>query len=233
MRFSIEAAFASIGSFAIVDEPLGVFYGTQWSRNDAGQLLIQANGLPQIEATSGNIGSPLPNWLGGLRNTFEYKAWTLSFLFDFRNGGSVWNGTKARMHNLGVSEESADREKTFIIDGVKLSDGTANDIAISARTYWRSYKGDAGGAAEEFVEDVNWVRLRDLSLGYRFDFRDKNIGIQYLNLSFTGRNLWLSTNYTGVDPETSLTGAGSNIGGLDYFNNPGSRSYLFGLSFGF
>ena len=72
------------------------------------------------------------------------------------------------------------------------------------------------------------MRLRDLSLGYRFDFRDKNIGIQYLNLSFTGRNLWLSTNYTGVDPETNLGGA-TNGQGMDYFNNPGTKSYLLGL----
>jgi len=232
---SVEAAFASIGSFAIVGEPLGVFYGTRWERQD-GQLVIQNNGLPKIAATTGNIGSPIPNWQMGLRNTFEWNRLTLSFLFDFRNGGDVWNGTWARMHNLGVSGASAAREgkeSTYIIPGVKESDGTANDIAISARTYWRSYKGDAGGAAEEFVETVNWVRLRDLSLTYSFDWSKKNWGVQYLNLSFTGRNLWLSTDYNGVDPETSLTGAGSNIGGLDYFNNPGSKSYMFGVAFGF
>lgn len=233
---SIEAAFSSIGSFAIVGEPLGVFYGTRWARDANNNLIIQANGLPKIAATTGNIGSPIPNWQMGLRNTFEWKRLTLSFLFDFRNGGDVWNGTWARMHNLGVSGASAEREganATYIIPGVKESDGTANDIAISARTYWRSYKGDAGGAAEEFVETVNWVRLRDLSLGYSLDWSKKNWGVKYLNLTFTARNLWLSTDYNGVDPETSLTGAGSNINGMDYFNNPGSKSYMFGVSFGF
>lgn len=230
---SIEAAFASIGSFAIVDEPLGVFYGTRWARTPDGQLIIQNNGLPKIDATTGNVGNPIPNWQMGIRNTFEWNNFTFSFLFDFRNGGDIWNGTWARMHNLGVSGASDDREKTFIIPGVKESDGTPNDIAISARTYWRSYKGDAGGASEEFVETVNWVRLRDLSLGYSFDWSKKNWGVQYLNLTFTARNLWLSTNYNGVDPETSLTGAGSNINGFDYFNNPGSKSYMFGVAFGF
>lgn len=230
---SIEAAFSSIGSFAIVGEPLGVFYGTRWARTDDGQLIIQNNGLPKIAPTTGNIGNPIPNWQMGIRNTFEWNRFTFSFLFDFRNGGDLWNGTWARMHNLGVSGASDDRERTFIIPGVKESDGAANDIEISARTYWRSYKGDAGGAAEEFVEEVNWVRLRDLSLGYSFDWSKKNWGVQYLNLTFTARNLWLSTNYNGVDPETSLTGAGSNINGFDYFNNPGSKSYLFGVSFGF
>ena len=235
---SIEAAFASIGSFAIVGEPLGVFYGTRWLRDGpdgtTGNLVIDdATGLPLKHPETGNVGNPIPDWLGGLRNTFTYKGFELSFLFDFRQGGDIWNGTYARMHNLGVSGDSEDRERTFVIPGVKESDGSANDIAIDATTYWRSFKGDAGGAAEEFVETVNWVRLRDLSLSYRFDWTDKNWGIQYLNLNFTGRNLWLSTNYKGVDPETSLTGAGSNLNGFDYFNNPGTRSYMFGVSFGF
>lgn len=229
---SIETAFGSIGSFAIVGEPLGVFYGTRWERQD-GQLVIQSNGLPKIADETGNVGNPIPNWLMGIRNTFEWNKFTFSFLFDIRNGGDIWNGTWARMHQLGVSGASADREGTFVIPGVKESDGSENDIEVTARTYWRSYKGDAGGAAEEFVETVNWVRLRDLSLGYSFDWSKKNWGIQYLNVNFTARNLWLSTNYNGVDPETSLTGAGSNIGGFDYFNNPGSKSYLLGVTFGF
>ena len=50
-----------------------------------------------------------------------------------------------------------------------------------------------------------------------------------LTLTFTGRNLWLKTNNTGVDPETSLTGNG-NAQGLEYFNMPGTKSWAFGLS---
>lgn len=239
---SIEAAFGSIGSFAIVGEPLGVFYGTRWARDANDNKLIGANGLPIVADQTGNVGNPLPNWLGGIRNTFEYKGVQLSFLFDFRNGGDIWNGTYARMNNLGVSEDSEDRERTFVVDGVYAPgtvidgndvSGQANSTEISANSYWRQVEGDAGGAAEQFVETVNWVRLRDASLSYRFDWSKNEKGVQYLNISLTGRNLWLSTNYKGVDPETSLTGAGSNIGGFDYFNNPGTRSYLIGVSLGF
>jgi hypothetical protein len=53
-----------------------------------------------------------------------------------------------------------------------------------------------------------------------------------LTLSFTGRNLWLSTKYTGVDPETSLQGA-SNAQGLDYFNMPSTKSYVMAFSLNF
>lgn len=239
---SIEAAFASIGSFAIVGQPYGAFYGTRWARNDQGQILIGANGRPVLDGTTGNIGNPQPDWMAGLRNTFTYKNLTFSFLFDFRKGGSIWNGTYARLNNVGRSGDSDDRERTYVVEGVYAPgtviggvdvSGQTNTTEISANAYYRQVVGDAGGAAEEFVEEVNWVRLRDVNLSYRFDFREKNYGIEYLNLSFTGRNLFLSTNYKGVDPETSLTGAGSNLNGFDYFNNPGTRSYLFGLSFGF
>jgi len=54
-----------------------------------------------------------------------------------------------------------------------------------------------------------------------------------ISVSFTGNNLFLSTPYTGVDPESSLTGAGSNAQGVDYFNNPGTKSYGFGINLTF
>ena len=48
----------------------------------------------------------------------------------------------------------------------------------------------------------------------------------------TGRNLWLSTPYEGIDPETNLMGA-FNAQGLDYFNMPNTKSYVFGLKIDF
>jgi len=47
-----------------------------------------------------------------------------------------------------------------------------------------------------------------------------------INVSISGRNLALSTNYTGVDPETSLVGS-SNAQGMDYFNMPNTKGYTF------
>ncbi|UXP34145.1 SusC/RagA family TonB-linked outer membrane protein [Reichenbachiella agarivorans] len=239
---SIESAFASIGSFAIVGEPLGVFYGTKWERDDAGNKLIGANGRPIISPESGNVGNPLPDWLAGIRNTITYKNLSFSFLLDIRRGGSIWNGTYARINQYGGTAESEDRERNYlvegvyapgtVVDGVDVS-GQTNATEITANTYYRFVVGDAGGAAEEFVEEVNWFRVRDMSLSYTFDLKDSKLGVNYLKLTAAGRNLFLDTNYKGVDPESSLTGAGSNINGLDYFNNPGSKSYLFTLSLGF
>jgi len=228
---TLEAAFASIGSFAIVGEPIGVFYGTRWLRDGAGNVIVGEDGIPIFDPQTGNVGSWIPDWTAGLRNTFTYKGVTLSFLFDFRKGGDIWNGTKARLNSIGRSADSEDRERTYIYEGVTET-GEVNVTPISAYDYFQAVVGDFGGASEEFVETVNWARLRDLSVGYTFNFGE-NASVRSINLSVTARNLWLSTNYTGVDPETSLTGAGSNLNGFDYFNNPGTKSIRFGAALSF
>ncbi len=248
-EIDIETAFSSIHSYAIVGQPYGALYGTQWERNNAGQLIISpSTGLPIVALEEGNIGNPFPDWLAGIRNTFTYKSVNLSFLFDIRKGGDIWNGTHARLNRLGRTEASAAREQTYVIEGVLAevdasgaliygSDNTVNattstnDIEVDAYDYFTAYLGDAGAALEQSVQDGSWVRLRELSLNYRWDIKDQFV--KYLDFTFTGRNLWLATDYTGVDPETSLTGAGSNVTGFDYFNMPGTRSFIFGLKAGF
>jgi TonB-linked SusC/RagA family outer membrane protein len=233
-EIDIEAAFASIGAYAIVGQPFGAFYGTQWDRNAEGQLLIKANGLPQVAATRGNLGNPYPDWTMGIRNIFSFYGFTINGLLDIREGGDLWNGTYARLNRFGTTQESADgRNQTYVIPGVKIADGTPNNIPISANSYFSNYVGDSGSAAtEQAIQDGSWVRLRELTLGYDIPL-PKNKYIYRANVYFTGRNLWLSTDYKGVDPETSLTGAGSNVGGFDYFNMPSTKSFIFGINLGF
>ncbi|MDZ4667160.1 MAG: SusC/RagA family TonB-linked outer membrane protein [bacterium] len=243
-EISLEEGFSSMGAYAIKGLPYGVLYGTRWDRTANGDFIIGANGLPRLASERGQIGNPYPRWYGGLRNTFNYKNLSFTFLFDMRVGGDIWNGTWARLNQIGVTEESAaGREKFYIIPGQKVistaPDGTEtygpNDIKIAAYNYFRTYKGDGGNyAAENAIQDGGWVRLRDIGLSYNFKFNKKaSRVIKGLQLGVTGRNLLLFTKYTGVDPETSLTGAGSNIGGWDYFNNPGTKSYTFSLKANF
>lgn len=232
-EINIETAFASIGSFAIVGQPYGAFYSTRWLRNDQGQLIIGANGLPLRDPQRGNVGNPYPDWTMGVRNIFEVYGVTINALLDIRQGGSLWNGTWARLNRFGTTAASADRDRTYVIEGVKQADGTPNDIAISANSYFSNFVGDSGAAAvEQVIQDGSWVRLRELTLGYNIPLGTLK-GVKGINIYVTGRNLWLKTDYTGVDPETSLTGAGSNVGGFDYFNMPSTKSYIVGLNLNF
>ncbi|MFM9944891.1 MAG: SusC/RagA family TonB-linked outer membrane protein [Bacteroidia bacterium] len=228
-----EQAFNSAQAYAIVGSPYGAIYGTKWKRNDAGQLIIGTNGLPMLESEKANLGNPYPDWMMGLRNSFNYKGIKLTGLLDIRQGGVTWNGTYARLNRLGRTEESTDRNRTYLIEGV-LADGSANTKEISANAYWSTYQGDGGAyATENAIQDVSWMRLRELGLSYNLKLKAIDKYVKSIDLGFVGKNLWLKTDYKGVDPETSLTGAGSNIGGFDYFNNPGIKSYIFSLKANF
>ncbi len=245
----IEAAFEDVGSFAVVGQPYGVFYGSAWQRTSDGQLIIDpSTGLPVIDPKRKALGSPYPDWLSGVRNTFTIgKNLSISMLWDFRKGGKIWNGTWARLNRLGQTEESAvDRDKPKVIEGVvatgfddqgyAIAGTDKNTTEVSAFDYYRSYVGDAGGAIESAIQDGSWARLRELSASYRINFKANAAGkkfIQYIDFNATAINLLLFTKYKGVDPETSLTGAGSNIQGFDYFNNPGVKTFSFGIRAGF
>lgn len=242
LNFSSEGSDFFSGNVTpsvIKGEPLGVLYGTAWQRDASGNMIIGSNGLPIVASQSQIIGNPNPDWLGGLRNNFTYKNLSLSFLLDVRKGGDIWNGTLARIHRLGLSYDSAiDRNSTHVIPGVTTS-GQPNTVSVSNRVYYTSFLGDGSGSANEqqIEKDINWVRLRDVSLSYNFTKLFSNTSslsfVRDAQLTLSARNLFVITNYKGVDPETSIAGAISNTNGFDYFNNPGTRSYSLTFKFSF
>ncbi len=231
--------FVSTSSRAIEGEPFGVIYGNKYRRTEDGSLLIGQNGWPIADPEQGVIGDPTPDWFTGIRNTFSWKGFSLSALLDIRQGGDMWNGTWGVMSYFGMSKETeTDRTiQGYVYDG-KVNVGTeeapeyvqnatpvdfANPANGAGGTKWTRY---GFGFSEDNIEDASWVRLREVTFKYSFS-KDllSNTPLQTASLSFTGRNLWLSTKYNGIDPETNLTGGTSNAKGLDYFNMPNSRSY--------
>lgn len=241
-QFELEVGFGDPGAYAIVGQPMGVLYGSAWLRNDNGDLLVDASGLPQVDPKSKKIGDPNPDWLMNINNSFTYKAWTFSFLWDIRHGGDIWNGTKASLYSRGKLAATEDRTGTHTITGVYDAGtplaGQASSIELpnydgSGADYYTYIKGQ-NGPTENSIEDGSWVRLRSMGLSYRFDLTkmEKKSMFKYAELGVSGRNILLFTKYSGVDPETSLTGAGSNISGFDYFNNPGTKSLFFSLKVG-
>jgi len=85
-----------------------------------------------------------------------------------------------------------------------------------------------GPVSSQFIESAQWTKLRELSLGYalKSDGFRKASGLTSIDFTLTGRNLMMWTNFKGNDPETNLTGP-TNGRGLDYFNNPATRSWVF------
>ncbi|MFO7613666.1 MAG: SusC/RagA family TonB-linked outer membrane protein [Bacteroidales bacterium] len=233
------AGFVGAQARAVVGESYGSIFGDFFETNDDGDLIIDDDpesdnyGRPIYNTSEKNLGNVLPNWTMGILNSFSYKGISLSLLIDIKNGGVMWNGTRGAMYYFGTHADTESREdgEIYIFEGVKESDGSPNDIPIAKDIGWYVLGPGSGftGPTSQFVEETDWVRLRELTLSYKLS--DKIVNrtfFQSVEIFFTGRNLWVSTPYTGIDPETSLIGA-QNGQGLDYFNMPGTKSYTFGL----
>jgi TonB-linked SusC/RagA family outer membrane protein len=224
--------------------------GFYYLRNKDCQLLIDpTNGLPLrssvfVDAKCVNASGETvlkgydrnPNYTVGLTNTLRYRKATLTFLLDMRRGGDVFNATEHYLTARGLSMNTLDRERPRVIDGV-LRDGrengdnpTRNTIVVTpAQTplYYTNI------SEELFIErDINWVRLRDVTLRYALPTRiAKNASV-----FVSGTDLFLLTNYSGQDPvvngNTAAVG-GSGAQGIDYGNFAMPRGINFGARFGF
>jgi hypothetical protein len=213
--------------------------GTFYLRNNTGQVLISpTTGLPVRAANFIDRGyDRQPKWTMGVTNNFRYGKWSLNFLLDFRRGGDVLNGTDWSLTQLGLATRTLDREKPRVIPGV-LQDGkentatpTANTIVVIPAQNNAYY---TGMSEELFIEkNINWVRLKDVTV--RYQLPGKYLGARDASVFFTGTDLWMKTNYTGLDPSansnTGSTGAAGN--GIDYFNFSTPKGMNFGLRIGF
>ncbi|HLO81010.1 MAG TPA: TonB-dependent receptor, partial [Chitinophagaceae bacterium] len=193
-----------------------------YARNNAGQMLINpTNGLPVIEQVFKPKGDRNPDFTLGYSNSLRYKNWRLSVLWDFKMGGDIFNGTAMFLTRVGRNPlTTADREIPRVIEGV-LNDGKQNSATPTINTISViPYYNDAYYTTmpeEAFIEkDVNWARLRELTISYMFKprpIRDVQ-ALKTLELFVTGNDLILLTNYTGADPQINGNTAGSRgIGG--------------------
>ena len=237
--------------------------GSKWTRTPDGKVVLDANtGMPTSDnQTTYDIGNREPKLTGGFNNSLTYKNFNLSFLFDFRIGGDIYNGTDYAMTINGMSKRTEDRDK-LILSGAIRNGGTNESPVFEDKTftfmadqmydikgvptsgkkiiqdYWSDFY---ARESANFMVNTNWLRLRNISVAYNFsDGVLKNAGISKvvkgLTATLTGTNLWLLTNYKGLDPEASAAGsgvAGSSSVGIDYNGVPSTAGVMFGLNFRF
>ncbi len=234
---------------AKVGDPYRTFYAYDWVRDASGNVIIDDSGTP---ATNSHYGYPFmtndvkpignidPKWTMGAGTNLRWKNLSLYVLFDIKVGGKMWNGTRGALVNFGIAEETVDRTTPYVFDGVYGHYDDAGNLVVSGGTntteVLRDQNWDGNGLGSGFIgpgsqyfEKSDWVRLRTLTLSYSLTPLLKKTFIKGLDVFFTGTNLWLSTPYKGIDPETSLLGA-SNAQGIDYFNMPGTKSFTVGLN---
>jgi TonB-linked SusC/RagA family outer membrane protein len=250
--YQISRSWQTVTIEARPGEPWGVIRGKGFLRDDAGNIIVGENGIPKRTATPVNIGNINPDWIGGVRNTFDWNNFTLSFLFDFRKGGDVFSVTDWFGAYAGTTAETAVstdedyfdtwqdaapwlkipdgatgtvRETGLIVDGV-YADGTPNTTVVSAEDYYESY----WGLHEASIIDGSFLKFREFVLGYDFpkDMIAKSGFIKSLNLSVYGRNLALlmrsKSNDIKIDPETGFGTTNDGVG-LEQYQLPPVRNF--------
>jgi len=203
--------------YAVKGERYGSIVGSAYMRDANGNILVGSNGKPMIQ--SGQVlGHVEPDWTGSVGTSFKYKGVYLTAQLDIRQGGYLFNGTEELLDFYGVSAKTLEREKgTIVFPGV-TSAGTPNTTAIAIdRNYYGSLP------TEAYVYKNDWVKLREISLGYSFrpagfDF------IRSIDVGVFGRNLFLWTKVPHIDPESSSFGTG-NAQGVSRFAFPSTRSF--------
>jgi len=239
----------------IPGQPYGNIYGSYYLRyygtdkedpvyTDKNRpLLIGANGFPISSLTKQKLlGNSQPDWIGGLTNNFSYKRLTLSTIVDARWGFEKFNRLENFNSAFGIADYTSDRRSYKVFDGT-LANGTPNtkqvwlgqslgpDGVNYGEGYYRLYH---RSLSEPFVQDASWVRLRSASLQYALPASWLPAkAIRNASISVTGNNLWLHTDYYGLDPESLSADSGSNVDGSAGMTYPAARSFLFTLNVGF
>lgn len=203
--------------------------GKDYQRDPDGNVICNENGYPLVSPVKGNyIGNREPDFLLGLGSMFRWNSLSLSFLFDGRKGGDVVNVTNRSLVSNGMNHlYDKYRNREIIFKGVvKNADGTYSKNTtpiVLDQNFIKTYY----DVSSNFIEDGSYIRLSYVTLSYDFaKLLKRTWPVKALNVSLTGRNLFLLTKYTGNDPSILAgTQGGPGAMGIDNYNVPSTRSF--------
>jgi TonB-linked SusC/RagA family outer membrane protein len=208
-----------------------------------GALFLAADGRPVYDRNQRVIADPNPRWTGAVTSSLRYGRWQIGGLLDIRRGGEIWNGTRGALYRFGTHKDTEVRSRTgkFGTDWYTdvypdVAGPGVGVVAFDNAGEWEQWFLGAGGSASQaqaqFVEDGSFVKLREISLGYRLEHRAlmQRLGVSSADIRIAGRNLKTWTDYKGLDPETNLGGAEWLTQGVDFFNSPLTRSFVLSLT---
>ena len=159
--------------------------------------------------------SALPELTGGLSTSWSYKDLTLSAYFAGQFGHYIYNNTANAFFTAGAFRGG----RNVPLD--VLQTGESFDAAADVST--------------RFLEKGDFVRLQNVTLSYNWPMPEDAF-FSSLMLSVTGQNLFVITDYTGLDPEVSSSPGGDDllnglpVFGIDYAAYPRPRTFTLGLN---
>lgn len=222
---------------AEVGKPYGLIYGTDYTYLNGERVVDPSDGQYIKTSTSDQtIGDSNPDWLMGISNKFNYKNFSLSFLIDIQQGGSIFSLDQYYGRATGLYEETVFINDLgnpvrntladgggFINEGVN-PDGATNTTRIRADRFG-AFGYRRGLPDKAFVYDASYVKLREVALVYNLP--SKLLTDTFLtnaSLSVVGSNLWIiDKNIPHEDPEGGLSAG--NLQGYSVGSLPTTRDF--------
>lgn len=178
------------------------------------------------------IGDPTPDFTYGINNTVIYKNFDLNVFIQGKEGGDIFNLTRVQLMN------GDGNAVTDVLNAWSLENPESNIPRVNNNS--------ARELSTRFVEDGSYVRLKNVSIGYKIPTKIvEKIGLTTARLSFSAQNLLTLTGYSGLDPEVNYFGGGgesnnpsnprnpNTTNGFDYGNYPTIKSYTFSVNLKF
>lgn len=209
-----------------------IFYGKDGTKvllmyEKAGRFFTE-DGEPYAESNLEPVicGNTLPTFYGGWTNNFSYKNIDLSILLQYSGGNYIYNGTTATSSDMRYWNNTID-----VLENHWTPEHTNAKYAYPI--YGDNYSNGSAKPISDWVEKGDYLRLKNISLGYTFDTKtwSKKLGISFLRVYAQAQNLFVITGYSGLDPEALTNNTNANLrGGTDKNTLPQAKVFTFGLN---
>lgn len=216
----------------VVGEEMGQIAGFGYARDDKGQRIFQANGLPQRTSAFVVFGSALPKWTGGFLNSFNYKGINLTVFIDFKLGNKMLSGTNFNAYRHGLHKATLEGRIDSVLGNGVNSSGGVNTKRAAVQTYWEHLRSQQ--IIEPVIYNGGYWKLRQITLGYDFTrFVPAKWPIKGLKVDFVASNVLIIKKWVdNIDPE-SFGFASDNQVGLESPGLPTTRGMGLNLNIKF
>jgi TonB-dependent starch-binding outer membrane protein SusC len=172
------------------------------------------------------IGSPWPDYEGGITNNMSFMGFDLSAFVQFSVGNEIFNANRIYTDQFG---SYGDNHPVRAMDRWTPE----NPDTDQPRAVWGDPNFNTRDS-DRFIEDGSYVRLKNVVLGYTLpsSFADR-LGYGSARIYIQGQNVLTGTDYSGFDPEVNFSGQSSIARGTDFYTLPQARVFSVGFNLGF
>jgi TonB-linked SusC/RagA family outer membrane protein len=235
----VDPIIGSGNTRLIVGESVPVYTGVRYLGTWKSQAEIDASGRTDPQVVGGShfedlngdgiastedavvLGSPFPDLIFGIENSFSYKNWDFSFYFQGTSGNEVYNlSMRNNYFNRGEAVKFGDLRDRWTVDNPTSDIPRAGADSVTNTP-----------SNSEYVEDGSHIRLKTLRLAYNFPVGQMGLdGIKNATVYFSGSNLLLFSNTRLIDPEASNFGRSNIAQGYLSAQYPNPRVLTLGLN---